>query len=141
MSKKLPLDDFVVAERCPSQFAAHALVALLADYDIKATVADSGSYVLSGMVYSSGLGRGERVFPVLVPASQLELARLTIKDARADASELDWDQVDIGERTDQIPLTEVPTKAPWWLRGVAIAGLILLGLTIVGFIIMLFVWT
>ncbi|MEE2906821.1 MAG: hypothetical protein VX527_03215 [Planctomycetota bacterium] len=141
MSDKQSNTDFLVVERCSSQFAAHALVALLADYGIKANVSDAGPYVLSGMVQSSQLGRGKPVFPVLVPASQFELARLTIQDARADASVLDWEQVDLGERTDRVPLTNVPSHTPLWLQGVAIAGLILLGLTVVGVIIMFVVWS
>ncbi|MDG2422669.1 MAG: DUF2007 domain-containing protein [Phycisphaerales bacterium] len=134
MSNKNPREKYVAVEQCKSAFAAHALVALLKDYDIKATVSNTGSQRLTGNIQSYS-GSPQQTIPVLVPESQFELARLTIQDAREDAAEIDWDQVDLGSRTDDLPLTSIPIQPPGWLRVVAIGGLILLGLTILGFVI------
>ena len=102
---------------------------LLADHGIKAWAKGTTTSEAFKIAKSIG-GR----IPVVVASSQLELARLTIEDARADAAELDWDQVEVGDRVDRLPMKKVPTRMPRWLQGVAIGGLILMGITILGFI-------
>jgi len=121
-------DRLVPLEHFSTEFAARSLAALLADRDIETIV--SGNY---GSIFSIRRISGSAAsFTVQIRQSQLELARLTIEDARADAAEIDWDQIDLGERTDNIPLTPVPETTPIWIRIIAIAGLILIALVILG---------
>ena len=130
-------DNLVVVEQCASPFAANALVALLSDYDIKAYGPEMAMKV---MMSGSGLLQNDKKrFPVFVLESQLELASRTIREVRAEAAELDWEQVDVGTRTDSLPLKHVSAETPGWFRAVAVAGLVLLGLTVAGGIVYLLV--
>ena len=115
-------ERLVSVEDCDSKFAAEALVILLAEFDIQA---DSPG-VLPENYTSLQPRQGMGAYPVLVRESQLELARLTIEDARTDARELDWEQVDIGERCDNLPLKPVPKAIKPSIRFIAMICLILL---------------
>jgi len=119
-------EDLAVVAWCDSAFEANALVALLADYELRAH--GPGAAI---EVPWRGLSHEKRI-PVLVLESQLEQARQLIHDAREDASRINWDQVDIGNRADHLPLKAGHGETPVWFQTVAIAGLCLLALTIVG---------
>lgn len=115
-------ERLVPVENCDSKFAAEALVILLAEFDIPA---DSPG-VLSENYTSLQPKQGVGAYPVLVRESQLELARLTIEDARSDAKDLDWEQVDVGERCDNLPLKSVPKTIRPSIRFIAMLCLIAL---------------
>ena len=137
MTDDLRNEKLVVVENCPTPFAAHALVALLADYDIHAVLAHSTAVNFkTGGFHGFTDGTDQRC-PVLVRESQLELARLTIEDARSDAADLDWDDVELGERHDRLPLKSVPDTQPAWLRIVAVVGIIVLGLSFVAMVLVM----
>ncbi|MBG84432.1 MAG: hypothetical protein CMJ40_07805 [Phycisphaerae bacterium] len=123
MSSKFENHERLVSvENCDSKFAAEALVILLAEFDIPA---DSPG-VLPENYTSLQPKQGNGAYPVLVRESQLELARLTIEDARSDAQALDWEQVDVGERCDTLPLKPVPTTIRPSIRFIATLCLIAL---------------
>ena len=128
-------ENLVVVEWCESPFAANALVALLAEYDIRSYGPDMAMAVLTSA--SGMLKENQDRFPVFVLESEHDVARSTIDDARLDATEIDWDTVDVGDRVDTIPLKKVSSKPPLWLKPVAVAGLVLLGLTVAGGIVFL----
>lgn len=113
-------ERLVPVENCESKFAAEALVILLAEFDIPA---DS-----PGVLPENYRSPGKGAYPVLVRESQLELAKLTIQDARSDARDLDWEQVDLGERCDNLPLKPVPKAIQPSIR--FIATICLIGLVI-----------
>jgi len=115
-------ERLVPVENCDSKFAAEALVILLAEFDIPA---DSPG-VLPENYTNLQPKQGNGAYPVLVRESQLELAKLTIEDARSDAKDLDWEQVDVGERCDNLPLKPVPTSIRPSIRFIAMLCLIAL---------------
>ena len=115
-------ERLVAVEHCKSKFAAEALVILLAEYEIPA---DSPG-VLSENYTSLGARSATGSYPVLVRESQLELAKLTIEDARSDARELNWEQVDVGDRCDNLPLSPVPNSMQPSIRLIAVVCLVLL---------------
>ena len=117
-------ERLVPVENCESKVAAEALVILLAEFDIPA---DSPG-VLPENYTSLHPRTGKGAYPVLVRESQLELAKLTIQDARSDARDLDWEQVDLGERCDNLPLKTVPKAIQPSIR--FIATICLIGLVI-----------
>jgi hypothetical protein len=120
MNTDIPSEEkLAVVERCPTPFAAESLIILLADHDISATSESKVAPLSQGKE-----GGANQLVSVLVRESQLELARLTIEEARADAAQLDWERIDVGERADRVKLTGTPPGQPWWFRTVAIIALI-----------------
>lgn len=49
---------------------------------------------------------------ILVHPQDLERAKEILKNTAQDSVDLDWDEVDVGEREDSLPLTPVGRKAP-----------------------------
>lgn len=115
-------EKLVPVENCESKFAAEALVILLAEFDIPS---DSPGVLPENFTCLQPRS-GKGAYPVLVRESQLELATLTIEDARSDARNLDWEQVDLGERCDNLPLKPVPKAIQPSIRFIALVCLILL---------------
>ena len=118
-------EKLVVVQYCSTGFEAEALVVLLADHGIMAYA--EGTNVAANVYKDT-----RNTIPVRVRETQLELARLTIEDARADAAELDWNAVDVGERVDRIRLATDTTTTPVWFRAVATIAILAMAVTLIG---------
>ncbi|MBG80937.1 MAG: hypothetical protein CMJ39_09545 [Phycisphaerae bacterium] len=134
MTSKLTSDEkLAVVQRCNTPFAAEALIILLADHDIPATSESKIAPLSTGKD-----GGANQLVSVLVRESQLDLARSTIENARSDAAKLDWEDIDVGERTDRVKIKGSSNRQPLWFRTVAILALLgiagVIFMTIVGLI-------
>ncbi len=79
-------------------FEAHIIVAVLQDAGIYARAFDA-------IQSSLPLGGSFTRVPVQVRRVDLVRAKDTLKNNVSDSIDLDWDQVDVGERVDRVPLT------------------------------------
>jgi len=106
-------DDLVTLVAKPSEFEAHALVAVLREAGIEA-------FAFGAM--RAALPFSERLTPVPVQVRQVDLerAQAALKQNVADSMDLDWDDVDVGERLDDLPL-----KRSEGMRGFLSAGFFL----------------
>ncbi len=83
-----------------SEFEAHTLVAVLREEGIEA-------HAFAAMHASLPLGQRHFGVPVQVRRADLERARTALEKNATDSVDLDWDEVDVGEREDHLPLTPV----------------------------------
>ncbi len=103
-----------------SEFEAHTLVAVLREEGIEA-------HAFGAMHASLPLGQRRFGVPVQVRRADLERARAALEKNTSDSVDLDWDEVDVGEREDHLPLTPV-NRMPLLARigfAVAIAVVVL----------------
>ena len=133
-SKDTSEEKLAVVQRCRTPFAAEALIILLADHDIQASSESKVAPLSTGKD-----GGANQLVSVLVRESQLDLAQSTIEKARSDAAKLDWDEIDVGERTDQVKIKGSSPGQPLWFKTVAILALIgiavVIFMTILGLIV------
>ncbi len=87
----------------PTEFEAQTKAALLRDEGIDATV-QPGAPSWTGHLSVSPGGGGSSVW---VRAADLDRARTLLQTRIADSVDIDWDEVDVGEREDSLPLTPV----------------------------------
>ena len=118
-------DDLVTVVSCMTEFEAATKVAVLQEAGIDAVTFGA---------HHSALPLHERFMgvPVQVRAADLERAKATLSENKADAASIDWDSVHIGEREDQLPLRTpgripLPARIGLWLA-MLILALMLLGL-------------
>ncbi len=79
-------------------FEAHVIVAVLQEAGIDARAFDA-------IQTSLPLGGGFTGVPVQVRRGDLARAKEALKNNLSDSIDLDWEQVDVGERVDRLPLT------------------------------------
>jgi len=77
-----------------SEFAANAIVVVLADAGIEARAFGT---IQGGLGFPLGHHATGWGTPVQVRSSDLESARLTLDQARQDSVDIDWDAVELGE--------------------------------------------
>ena len=95
--------DPVPVAAAATEFEAQTKAAVLEAEGITCrVVSDSPSW--AGQMPLSPSGRGSAV---LVAAADADRARDILKDRIADSVDLDWDEVDVGEREDTLPLRRV----------------------------------
>ncbi len=92
-----------VVVRVPTEFEAHTIAAILHESGIEATVA-AGAPWWTGQVPLSPAGQGSAV---VVRPADLQRARTVLRESERDSIDLDWDEVDVGDREDSLPLTPV----------------------------------
>lgn len=111
-------DELVPAVHARSEFEAHAQAAILREEGIESAVfAGERSWMGGG-----SLNRTE--VPVMVRREDAERARQLLTQRIADSVDLDWDEVDVGEREDALPLRETG-RTPWPAR-LALGAVLLL---------------
>ena len=116
----------VIAE---GEFAAQTKATLLRAEGIDAFVfsAERG--------WTGGMGLVNQQVPVLVRREDVERAREILDQRIEDSVDLDWDEVDVGEREDKLPLHEVG-RMPWPARvGLTVATAIIVLSAIVAFLV------
>jgi hypothetical protein len=95
--------DLAVAAIASSDVEAAAMVSALADGGVEAKAAPAAPS-WTGRVSISTTSQG---VPVLVRQADLQRARTLLADNASDSADIDWDQVDVGERVDNVPLRPV----------------------------------
>ena len=87
----------------PSEFEAHTIAAILHEAGIEATVTP-GAPAWTGQIALSPSSQGSAV---VVRSADLRRARTILDESDRDSIDLDWDEVDVGDRDDDLPLTPV----------------------------------
>ncbi|MCI0363749.1 MAG: DUF2007 domain-containing protein [Phycisphaerales bacterium] len=114
-------DDLVTLVTRPTEFEANVLVAVLQEAGIKA-------FAFGALATTLHLGSRITPVPVQVRRADLERAKVALAQNVADSVDLDWDEVDLGEREDRLPLVE-GRRMPRLARvGYLIAVLIVIGM-------------
>lgn len=124
-------DKLVTIVQAKTEFEANMIVSILANADIEA-FAFGGAY---GVLPLNT--RFTRV-PVQVRASELDAAKAALESNVADSIDLDWDEVDVGEREDSLPLRD-PTRMPLLAKVAFALVLLLIAATVVALILAM-VW-
>jgi len=93
-------EDLVLLTTAESRFEAGVLVGVLESAGIEAVVMDSSSPT-EGVAFRPP----ESGVPVSVRYADLENARAAVTRHDEDTVDLDWDEVDVGRREDDLPLT------------------------------------
>lgn len=122
-------DEPAVVVRVQSEFEAHTIAAILQEGGIDATVT-SNAPSWTGQMPVSPTGRGAAV---IVRGADLRRAREILGESERASVDLDWDEVDVGEREDDLPLTPVgrmpvPARIAAALAAAILLIAILLGL-------------
>jgi hypothetical protein len=95
--------DLAAVAETAGEFEAQAKAAILRAGVIEAMVVSNGGSWSSYLRLSSpGIGA-----TVLVRREDRDRARALLRETIADSVDLDWDQVDVGEREDNLPLHPV----------------------------------
>jgi hypothetical protein len=101
-------DDLAVVTTADTEFEAEAKAEALRARGIEAQVTRNAPS-WTGHVSISPTARGASV---LVHRDDLERARTILKQVIADSVDIDWDEVDVGEREDDLPLQPVGRMPP-----------------------------
>lgn len=125
-------DEPAVVVRVASEFEAHTIAAILRESGIDATVTP-GAPSWTGQVPVSPTARGSAV---LVRHDDLERARSVLRESERDSVDLDWDEVDVGEREDNLPLSPVGRMPLLAKIAAATAAAILLVSAVLGLLVM-----
>ncbi len=127
-------DDPAVVVRVPTEFEAHTIATILRSGGIETTVStDAPSW--TGQVPISPTARGSAV---IVRRGDLQRAREVLRESEQDSVDLDWDEVDVGEREDDLPLQTVGRMPIPARVAAALAAALLLLSVLIGMILMLF---
>lgn len=120
-------DELVTLLTRPTEFEAHSIVIVLRDAGIDAFAMGSlhGSLPLSQRQFS---------VPVQVRRTDVERATEVLKQNVADSVDLDWDQVDVGDRVDSLPLTERRGMPLLAKIGFAVAAIVIIAMLLAGLV-------
>ncbi len=127
-------DELGVVVRVPSEFEAHTIAAILHESGIEATVAP-GAPSWTGQVALSPSAQGSAV---VVRTADLQRARTVLRESDRDSIDLDWDEVDVGDRDDNLPLTPIGRMPIPAKIAAALAAAILIGSALLGVLLLLF---
>ncbi len=96
-------DDPAVVVTVPTEFEAHTIAAILKSDGIESVVTNSAPS-WTGQMPISPTASGSAV---VVRRADLERASAVLHESERDSADLDWDQVDVGQREDNLPCTPV----------------------------------
>lgn len=88
----------------PREMEAGIIVAILEQHGIRAT--------MTGVATAGFRAEAPGWVHVLVAEEDLPVAQAVLEEVRQDRSEIDWEQVDVGESED----AGLPDAVPWWAR-------------------------
>ena len=123
--------DWTTLTTTPSQFEAEVVVAVLLDAGIEAFVISEGN-----RAWDLSVGVEPQRVVIQVGARDLEHACEVIREHLSESVDLDWDQVDVGERVDDLPL-RTPGRMPWIARVAYAVAIVIALISIVGMAVML----
>ena len=126
-------NDPVIVASAATEFEAQAKAAVLEAEGITCRVV-SNSPSWTGQIPLSPSGAGA---VVLVAAADADRAGDILKDRIADSVDLDWDEVDVGEREDTLPLRPLGSMPMPAKIATMVTALILIASVIGGIIMML----
>lgn len=129
MSDAAPTGVVIATGRSPLE--AEAIAAIVRDAGMAATVVDPSAGG-AGMV---ALTRGARAVVCVAPGDAVA-ARAALDERRRSAGALEWEDVDVGERVDAVPLRR-PGRMPLAARLALAVAIALVLLTIIGTIVVL----
>ena len=121
-----------VVVRVPSEFEAHTIAAILRESGIDATVAP-GAPSWTGQI---ALSPGAQGSAVVVRSADLQRARTVLRESDRDSIDLDWDEVDVGDRDDNLRLTPVGRMPIPAKIAAALAAAILIVSAVLGLILL-----
>ena len=101
-------NDIAVVAVTETEFEARAKAAVLESEGIRAMVTTNAPS-WTGQMPVSPTARGASV---LVNCEDLDRARSLLRQVVEDSVDLDWDEVDVGEREDDLPLHTVGRMPP-----------------------------
>lgn len=101
-------DQLVTLTTATSEFAANAVIVVLAEAGIEAFCFGSWGTAIGVTGHVGPMGFGA---PVQVRRRDLERARAELARNRSDSIDIDWDQVELGDREDDLPL-QAPDTVP-----------------------------
>jgi len=130
VSDEVP-DQLVTLQTVESPFQAQIIVAVLREAGIEAVAFDTAQAGIG-----IPLGTKQRGVPIQVPAEDLERARQALEQRIEDSVDLGWDEVDVGEREDRLPLTSVAHVPALVKVAVILAVLSLITMIITAWIMM-----
>jgi len=126
--------EVAVVVRVPTEFEAHTIAAILHESGIEATVAP-GAPSWTGQVALSPAAQGSAV---IVRSADLRRARTVLDESDRDSVDLDWDEVDVGDREDNLPLTPVGRMPIPAKIAAALAAAILIVTALLGLVLLFF---
>ena len=127
-------DELAVVVRVPSEFEAHTIAAILHEGGIEATVAP-GAPSWTGQI---ALGATDQGSAVVVRSADLRRARTVLDESDRDSVDLNWDEVDVGDRDDNLPLTPVGRMPIPAKIAAALAAAILIVTAMLGAVLLFF---
>ena len=126
-----PPNELITVTTAGSVVKAHAVVAALEEAGIEAF-----SVVTHHVDAGSLLADAGRRVPVRVRPADLDRARSIVADLPPDAPDVDWETVDVGDRTDALPL-RTPGRMPLPARiAFVITALVVLTAIVAGVIVL-----
>ena len=125
--------DPVQVATTATEFEAQTKAAVLEAEGINCRVV-SNAPSWTGQIPLSPSGAGA---VVLVAAADADRARDILKDRIADSVDLDWDEIDVGEREDTLPLRPLGSMPMPAKIATAVTALILIASVIGGIIMMI----
>lgn len=93
--------DLVTVASAPTDFEAQTKAAVLESEGIEAFVFTAAHFWTGGV----GFGLEHKCVRVWVRRRDVDRAREILSQRIADSIDVDWDEVDVGERADELPLT------------------------------------
>ena len=124
--------EVAVVVRVPTEFEAHTIAAILHENGIEATVAP-GAPSWTGQV---ALGPTAQGSAVIVRSADLRRAHTVLDESDRDSIDLNWDDVDVGDREDDLPLTPVGRMPVPAKIAAALAAAILIVTGLLGLILL-----
>ncbi len=122
MNTEPGVEDMAVVATTATEFEAQTKAAVLRSEGIDCTVTRNAPW-WTGHVSISPTAWGVTVW---VCRRDLKSAQGVLQQAIADSVDLDWDQVDVGEREDDLPLRPV-NQMPWLAKvAFAVAAMLIL---------------
>ncbi|TDJ59439.1 MAG: hypothetical protein E2O40_00095 [Planctomycetota bacterium] len=126
--------EVAVVVRVPTEFEAYTIAAILHEGGIEATVAP-GAPSWTGQIALSPSSQGSAV---VVRSADLRRARTVLDESDRDSVDLNWDEVDVGEREDNLPLTPVGRMPIPAKIAAALAAAILIVTALLGVVLLFF---
>jgi len=129
MTRESSPDDLITLTTVPSPFEAHTIVGVLKNAAIEAIP-------LERVRQDAGLTlRPEGGVPIQVQRRDYERAREVLEANASGAAGIDWDEVNVGARIDELPLRK-PGRIPWPARIAGAVVVLMLVAALLGWLVM-----
>ncbi|UCD74405.1 MAG: hypothetical protein JSV91_11510 [Phycisphaerales bacterium] len=116
-------DDLQTVATAKSEFEAHAVIAVLKEAGIEA-------FAFGYVKQALPLDLKFTDVPVQVRAGDFQRARAELRQNISDSVDLDWDEIDVGEREDNLPLASQRRLPSPMRAAIVIGGIILLAVLV-----------